>query len=457
MVMEYANRDTLLKHINRQPQKRLSEEDSRWLFQQLIFGLDYCHQKTVANRDLKLENLLLSQDPSNPDNLLLKIADFGLAIATQISNPKSRVGTFNYMAPEILRNSDEQTYDGVSADVWSCGVILYAMLFGRYPFSKQSSGNMVDAIKNARYTLPSNIPISQPCQDLLRSILVVDPSKRPTVQDILRSEWCGTNLPESVLTMNAGLVEDQQQADFGQSIEEVEQILGLGLHAPIDTSPVEDPDEDPRFLAKHRRPRPNAREIVEYEAAATEVTPEDMGLDNVGEGGGPQRIRNRSPHHPTVQPVHPAMAIISNNHNNHHHHHQRANHGDNYLNYTQNNTNATNNTTNNTGMCIYGNDIERRDERGGDRIGHHGGYVMHGTAEEASMMGMRGDGDVMHLGGANEHRGHFPMNINPMIHAQHYQMQHFGGGGAIGEEEVMEGSTKKFQDIYGDQGGRVLN
>ena len=100
----------------------MSEDEARSLFQQLISGLDYAHRHKVTHRDLKPENLLFDAD------LNLKIADFGLCnLIRDGQNLKTSCGSPNYAAPEVIATS---YYDGREADIWSAGVILYAMLCG---------------------------------------------------------------------------------------------------------------------------------------------------------------------------------------------------------------------------------------------------------------------------------------------------------------------------------------
>jgi serine/threonine-protein kinase SRK2 len=109
-----------------QHHKSLPELQARWLFQQLILALEYCHSSGVSNRDIKLENILL--DKSNrgrPDWPILKICDWGYARAGHTSEASSKVGTLSYMAPEVLTGD---SYSTKRADIWSCGVVLYAML-----------------------------------------------------------------------------------------------------------------------------------------------------------------------------------------------------------------------------------------------------------------------------------------------------------------------------------------
>ncbi|KAM1457388.1 hypothetical protein ACFX13_035433 [Malus domestica] len=167
IVMEYAFGGELFERICNAG--RFSEDESRFLFQQLISGVSYCHArceyivylcffcfflitntrflsgyivlysylKQVCHRDLKLENTLLDGSPAPR----LKICDFGHSKYSNFdyfskfhmmhSQPKSTVGTPAYIAPEVLLKKE---YDGKIADVWSCGVTLYVMLVGAYPF-----------------------------------------------------------------------------------------------------------------------------------------------------------------------------------------------------------------------------------------------------------------------------------------------------------------------------------
>ncbi|GAU19134.1 hypothetical protein TSUD_79570 [Trifolium subterraneum] len=153
IVMEYAAGGELFERIC--SAGRFSEDEARYFFQQLISGVSYCHSMEICHRDLKLENTLL--DGSSAPRL--KICDFGYSKARTNnhlnfiqhifhtnhehkhrhdtgssvlhSQPKSTVGTPAYIAPEVLSRRE---YDGKIADVWSCGVTLYVMLVGAYPF-----------------------------------------------------------------------------------------------------------------------------------------------------------------------------------------------------------------------------------------------------------------------------------------------------------------------------------
>eukprot|EP00210_Caulerpa_lentillifera_P003079 g2941.t1 len=202
IVMEYANGSTLRQEVK--TQKRLQEPLARWIFQQLILAVDYCHRKGIASRDIKCDNILLVQGQKLP---IVKLSDFGYSVHRRSNLSTSIVGTLDYMAPEILRSTSDRGYDARKADVWSCGVVLYVMLLGRYPFSSTRPSeratkvkeNMEFKILNLDYTLPSYL--SSSVRRLLKNILnTVD--KRYTISDIMKDPWFLNYFPEEAKTMN---------------------------------------------------------------------------------------------------------------------------------------------------------------------------------------------------------------------------------------------------------------
>lgn len=167
--------------------KRFPEVMARKYFQQLVMGTYYCHLHEVAHRDLKPENLLLD-DKGN-----LKISDFGLSnlqpqSGSGVVQPGMQLhtmcGTPEYVAPEVLR---DQGYNGFQADAWSCGVILYVMLAGALPFRDTESSSVFQKIKYAQYDMKSFFPPG--AQDLIRNLLVPDPKRRFTLEQISQHEW----------------------------------------------------------------------------------------------------------------------------------------------------------------------------------------------------------------------------------------------------------------------------
>uniref|UniRef100_A0A452Z6Y6 non-specific serine/threonine protein kinase n=1 Tax=Aegilops tauschii subsp. strangulata TaxID=200361 RepID=A0A452Z6Y6_AEGTS len=173
IVMEYAAGGELFDRIV--DRGRFSEDEARYFFQQLICGVSYCHHMQICHRDLKLENVLLDGSPAPR----LKICDFGYSKSSVLhSRPKSAVGTPAYIAPEVLRR---QEYDGKMADVWSCGVTLYVMLVGAYPFEDpddpKNIKKIIQRIAAVDYTIPDNILISADCRQLISLIFVSNPTK----------------------------------------------------------------------------------------------------------------------------------------------------------------------------------------------------------------------------------------------------------------------------------------
>uniref|UniRef100_A0A383W2H5 Protein kinase domain-containing protein n=1 Tax=Tetradesmus obliquus TaxID=3088 RepID=A0A383W2H5_TETOB len=211
IAMEYASGGSLFQYVQRQG--RLKEAVARWFFQQLVVGVDYCHRKGVANRDIKLENTLLQDVPRLPLPLV-KICDFGYSKAVNKSAAKSKVGTLTYMAPEVLININRDgKYDGKVADIWSCGVMLYVMLCGKYPFDSPNATGVIAApndfisilerMVGRQYRFPPDASISAECIDLLQQMLLPEPHRRITVEGIMAHPWFNTNLPPEASSMNA--------------------------------------------------------------------------------------------------------------------------------------------------------------------------------------------------------------------------------------------------------------
>ncbi|XP_075493127.1 SNF1-related protein kinase catalytic subunit alpha KIN10-like isoform X1 [Primulina tabacum] len=183
VVMEYVKSGELFDYIVEKG--RLNEEEARTFFQQIISGVEYCHRNMVVHRDLKPENLLLDSKRN------VKIADFGLSNIMRDGHfLKTSCGSPNYAAPEVISG---KLYAGPEVDVWSCGVILYALLCGTLPFDDENIPNLFKKIKGGIYTLPSHL--SAGARDLIPRMLIVDPMKRITIPDIRAHPWFQAHLP----------------------------------------------------------------------------------------------------------------------------------------------------------------------------------------------------------------------------------------------------------------------
>ncbi|KAJ3700384.1 hypothetical protein LUZ61_004089 [Rhynchospora tenuis] len=232
IVMEYAAGGELFDRICNAG--RFSEDESRYFFQQLICGVSYCHCMKICHRDLKLENTLLDGSPAPR----LKICDFGYSKSSLLhSKPKSTVGTPAYIAPEVLSRRE---YDGKMADVWSCGVTLYVMLAGTYPFEDpddpRNFRKTIGRIMAVQYNIPEYVHISQDCRELIARIFVSNPAKRITIREIRSHPWFLKNLPRE-LTERAQAVYYKQDDNDGptysmQSVEEITKIVEEAKEAP---------------------------------------------------------------------------------------------------------------------------------------------------------------------------------------------------------------------------------
>ncbi|KAG8345851.1 Protein kinase domain [Trypanosoma vivax] len=164
--------------------RRFDEPTARHYFHQLIAGIHYCHSQGIAHRDLKPENLLLDANDT------LKISDFGLSHLHNCNSGgqgtmlQTVCGTPNYVAPEVLK---ERGYDGVMADVWSCGVVLFVMLAGYLPFDDENVNALFTKIERGEYRMARHF--SPGARDLISRMLTVDPRRRITVAEIVHHPW----------------------------------------------------------------------------------------------------------------------------------------------------------------------------------------------------------------------------------------------------------------------------
>ncbi|CAA3005973.1 serine threonine- kinase SRK2A [Olea europaea subsp. europaea] len=223
IVMEYAAGGELFERIC--SAGRFSEDEARYFFQQLISGVNYCHSMQICHRDLKLENTLLDGSPAPR----LKICDFGYSKSSLLhSRPKSTVGTPAYIAPEVLSRRE---YDGKLADVWSCGVTLYVMLVGAYPFEDQEDPKnfrkTIQRIMAVQYRIPDYVHISQDCRHLLSHIFVANPARRISIKDIKTHPWFLKNLPRELTDLAQAAYYRKGNPTYSlQGVEEIMKIVG---------------------------------------------------------------------------------------------------------------------------------------------------------------------------------------------------------------------------------------
>ena len=193
ILLEMCQNQTLNELLKRR--KRLTEIEVQCYIVQLIKALKYLHSHRVIHRDLKLGNLFLTE------KMELKVGDFGLATKLDFEGERKRTvcGTPNYIAPEILDGKTGHSYE---VDIWSLGVIIYTLIIGKPPFETRDVKTTYKRIKMNAYTFPESAIISEAAKNLISQILVLDPGKRPTLDQILTHDFFnqGTSIPKLLPT-----------------------------------------------------------------------------------------------------------------------------------------------------------------------------------------------------------------------------------------------------------------
>ena len=180
LIMEYIKGIELFDYIVNK--KKLSEKEAFIFFQQIISGIEYLHKVKYIHRDIKPENILIK-----PNTKKLTIVDFGLS--NKFNNYKkdlfqSACGSPSYAAPEMLH---EEKYSGPPVDIWSSGVVLYAMLCGYLPFEDDNNDELYNKIIKGKFDIPNHV--SDKAKDLLNKILVTNPKKRLNISQIKNHPW----------------------------------------------------------------------------------------------------------------------------------------------------------------------------------------------------------------------------------------------------------------------------
>lgn len=241
LAMEFAAGGTLHGYMNKH--RRLPEELVRRFFQQLILGVDFCHEMGVILRDIKLENVLLQAQTNAPEeNWILKLCDFGYSKSEAKSAPDTTVGTLVYMAPEVITSSHTGQYTK-AADIWSCGIMLYIMVCGCYPFDLSSNMQcnnqavvveILQKMLNKQIQVPPHIAISPACRHLLDCMLDPLPQTRISMMDIFQHPWFTHNLPPAFHTYNRQLIAKySSQRSSKQPVETIKEIVQQAGIVPL--------------------------------------------------------------------------------------------------------------------------------------------------------------------------------------------------------------------------------
>eukprot|EP00210_Caulerpa_lentillifera_P009178 g8750.t1 len=238
LVLNYASGGALFDVLC--ARERLDERHARWFFQQLILAVDYAHARGITNRDVKPENILLQPlaDDRPPFALL---CDFGLSRFENSGAISRMEGTFGYVAPELYIGKCRNVEEAKRAEVYSCGVCLYQMLFG---LTKWPTGNSADAnnkqdgdfgnkIANLmdsamkEFEFPNERRLSGDCANFLKRLLQPNPENRITMAEIWGDSWFKTDLPPNAARLNPDLLARQKARDQERGQQDEQDILKL--------------------------------------------------------------------------------------------------------------------------------------------------------------------------------------------------------------------------------------
>jgi serine/threonine-protein kinase SRK2 len=228
IVMEYGNGGDLYDYIIKND--TVKEKQAHLIFKQIIYAVKYCHDNNICHRDIKPENILMTYRNLEDKHKIpiIKLCDFGLSKSYDMFKPNYVAGTPEYIAPEVL---NRKSCDSAKADIWSCGVTLYVMLYGKYPFQDEVySGSLSKMIKNimiCKYRFPERIFVSRECKDLLNRIFIHDPEKRIDFDGILNHTWFARHFRDNTDNIKNELLKENNKIDMTrqQSKEEIITIL----------------------------------------------------------------------------------------------------------------------------------------------------------------------------------------------------------------------------------------
>lgn len=188
LISEYCNNRELLKYIT--SVQVLSEREVSRILKQLVEAVFYLHSRNIAHRDIKPENILLDE------NMDIKLCDFGLCRCFEPNELLSTAcGSPFYTAPEVILGTG---YDGKKSDIWSMGIVTYAMSMGCLPWKETNQLQLLKHIVDTDVVIPDKL--SPPLRNVLSQMLCHDPDCRITAAELIKDPW----LNENYLTEAAG-------------------------------------------------------------------------------------------------------------------------------------------------------------------------------------------------------------------------------------------------------------
>lgn len=231
LITELAEGIELFDYISKS--RKLPEHEACGYFSKIISAVEYLSQNSISHRDLKPENVILC------GNSNIKIVDFGLSnVYSDSQLLETACGSPCYAAPEMLVG---KSYNGLGVDIWSSGIILYAMICGFLPFEDKNTDELYKKIKSGTFAIPSFV--SDHCRDLIRKILTVDPKTRITISQIKSHPWLQTGntsfvdglvLSKYVIPIDEEIIEEM--SSFGFPKEETRSNILSNKHNSFSTT-----------------------------------------------------------------------------------------------------------------------------------------------------------------------------------------------------------------------------
>ncbi|KAJ3101359.1 Serine/threonine-protein kinase par-1 [Phlyctochytrium planicorne] len=254
LALEYVEGGELFDFIV--AQNRLNDKTARKIFRQMVSAVDYCHQSSVIHRDLKPENLLMDLKRN------IKIIDFGFV---NLFDPEDTLKTFCgspfYASPEMILG---RQYVGPEVDIWSMGVILYALLTGQLPFRDVNTKDLYRKITTSTFDIPGYVP--EDASHLIRKMLCVDPQNRATLEYIKNHSWTNKGFDHSPDSQVPGRHKLEEPLD--EKVVETMRLYGYdatAARAAILASPERGPAFSLYWLLKEQEESTNlARQKSQY-------------------------------------------------------------------------------------------------------------------------------------------------------------------------------------------------
>lgn len=222
MVFEMMHKGVLMNIEVDEVAEPLSDADARRYFKEMMLGIEYLHANDIAHRDIKPDNLLISKDD------VLKIVDFGVSEIFVKGNDrlKKSAGSPAFMAPELCVARHGEV-SGKATDIWSMGVTLYCMIFGKTPFISTNLLELYELIKEQPIEYGDNL--SPELLDLFHKILDRNPDTRITMKELRNHPWITNNGTETMISEedNCDIVSEVTEEEMNNAIKSIASIFAV--------------------------------------------------------------------------------------------------------------------------------------------------------------------------------------------------------------------------------------